>query len=172
MTVFLLHIVIGSALALSKIKNCVVNQTTLHSPAWLLKRHSFDTSLHHVAKSSVFSIVNYSHMEQAPRKIFHGWIFPHHTENTETDQSGFRWHLTWLVLSFLHRILRASKRNDTLTWVTRSTDVCMCHAMSLMSYDVSDLERFLFSQEVILCFLSLIQIFIFLFSFLTYEILL
>ena len=170
--VFLLHIVIGSALALSKIKNCVVNQTTLHSPAWLLKRHSFDTSLHHVAKSSVFSIVNYSHMEQAPRKIFHGWIFPHHTENTETDQSGFRWHLTWLVLSFLHRILRASERHETLTWVTRSTDVCMCHAMSLMSYDVSDLERFLFSQDVILCFLSLIQIFIFLFSFLTYEILL
>ena len=170
--VFLLHIVIGSALALSKIKNCVVNQTTLHSPAWLLKRHSFDTSLHHVTKSSVFSIVNYSLMEQAPRKIFHGWIFPHHTENTETDQSGFRWHLTWLVLSFLHRILRASKRHETLTWVTRSTDVCMCHAMSLMSYDVSDLERFLFSQEVILCFLSLIQIFIFLFSFLTYEILL
>ena len=170
--VFLFHIVIGSALALSKIKNCVVNQTTLHSPAWLLKRHSFDTSLHHVAKSSVFSIVNYSHMERAPRKIFHGWIFPHQTENTETDQSGFRWHLTWLVLSFLHRILRASKRNDTLTWVTRSTDVCMCHAMSLMSYDVSDLERFLFSQEVILCFLSLIQIFIFFFSFLTYEILL
>ena len=159
--VFLLHIVKGSALALSKIKNCVVNQTTLHSTAWLLERHS-----------SVFSIVNYSHMEQAPRKIFHGWIFPHHTENTEADQSGFQWHLTWLVLSFLHRILRASKRHETLTWVTRSTDVCMCHAMSLMSYDVSDLERFLFSQEVILCFLSLIQIFIFLFSFLTYEILL
>ena len=151
MMVFLLHIVIGSALALSKIKNCVVNQTTLHSTAWLLKRHS-----------SVFSIVNYSHMEQAPRKIFHGWIFPHHTENTETDQSGFQWHLTWLVLSFLHRILRASKRHETLTWVTQSTDVCMCHAMSFMSYDVSDLERFLFSQEVILCFLSQIQIFIFL----------
>ena len=159
--VFLLHIVIGSALALSKIKNCVVNQTTLHSPAWLLKRHSFDTSLHHVAKSSVFSIVNYSHMEQAPRKIFHGWNFPHHTENTETDQSGLWWHLTWLVLSLLQRILRASKRNDTLTWVTWSTDVCMCHAISFMSYDVSDLERFLFSQEVILWFLSQIQIFIF-----------
>ena len=152
MMVFLLHIVIGSALASSKIKNCVVKQTTLHSPAWLSKRHSFDTSLHHVTKSSVFSIVNYSHMEQAPRKIFHGWIFPHHTENTETDQSGLWWHLTWLVLSFLQRILRASKRHETLTWVTRSTDLCMCHAMSFMSYDVSDLERFLFSQEVILCF--------------------
>ena len=145
--VFLLHIVIGSALALSKIKNCVVNQTTLHSTAWLLKRHS-----------SVFSIVNYSHMEQAPRKIFHGWIFPHHTENTETDQSGLWWHLTWLVLSFLQRILTASKSHET---VTQSTDVCMCHAMSFKSYDVSDLEKFLFSQEVMLCFLSQIQIFIF-----------
>ena len=156
--VFLLHIVIGSALALSKIKNCVVNQTTLHSPAWLLKRHSFDTSLHHMKKSSVSSIVNYSHMEQAPRKIFHGWIFPHHTENTETDQSGLWWHLTWLVLSFLQRILTASKSHET---VTQSTDVCMCHAMSFKSYDVSDLEKFLFSQEVMLCFLSQIQIFIF-----------
>ena len=147
MMVFLLHIVIGSALALSKIKNCVVNQTTLHSTAWLLKRHS-----------SVFSIVNYSHMEQAPRKIFHGWIFPHHTENTESDQSGLWWHLTWLVLSFLQRILTASKSHET---VTQSTDVCMCHAMSFKSYDVSDLEKFLFSQEVMLCFLSQIQIFIF-----------
>ena len=131
--VFLLHIVIGSALALSKIKNCVVNQTTLHSPAWLLKRHSFDTSLHHVTKSSVFSVVNYSHMEQSPRKIFHGWIFPHHTENTETDQSGLWWHLTWLVLSFLQRILRASKRHETLTWVTRSTDVYMsCYVINVL----------------------------------------
>ena len=49
-----LPILIGSALALSKIKNCVVNQTTSHSPARSLKRHSFNTSLHHAAKSSVF----------------------------------------------------------------------------------------------------------------------
>ena len=54
--VFLLHIVIGSALALSKIKNCVVNQTTLHSPAWLLKRHSFDTSLHHMTNLQCFQL--------------------------------------------------------------------------------------------------------------------
>ena len=38
----------------SEIKNCVVNRTTPHSPARSLKRHSFDTSLHHAAKSSVF----------------------------------------------------------------------------------------------------------------------
>ena len=35
-------------------KNCVVSRTTPHSPARSLKRHSFDTSLHHAAKSSVF----------------------------------------------------------------------------------------------------------------------
>ena len=35
-------------------KNCVVNRTSSHSPARSLKRHSFDTSLHHAAKSSVF----------------------------------------------------------------------------------------------------------------------
>ena len=39
--------------SLSKIKNCVVNRTTLHFPARSLKRHSFDTSLHHAAKSSL-----------------------------------------------------------------------------------------------------------------------
>ena len=38
----------------SEIKNCVVNRTTPHSPARSLKGHSFDTSLHHAAKSSVF----------------------------------------------------------------------------------------------------------------------
>ena len=41
-------------MALYKIKNCVVNRTTPHSPARSLKRHSFDISLHHAAKSSVF----------------------------------------------------------------------------------------------------------------------
>ena len=35
-------------------KNCVVSRTTPHSPARSLKRHSFDTSLHHAAKSSAF----------------------------------------------------------------------------------------------------------------------
>ena len=40
----LIQILIGSALALSKIKNCVVNRTTPHFPARSLKRHSFDTS--------------------------------------------------------------------------------------------------------------------------------
>ena len=39
-----IQILIGSALALSKIKNRVVNRTTPHFPARSLKRHSFDTS--------------------------------------------------------------------------------------------------------------------------------
>ena len=47
-----IQILIGSVLALSKIKHCVVNRTTSHFPARSLKRHSFDTSLHHAAKSS------------------------------------------------------------------------------------------------------------------------
>ena len=46
-----IQILIGSALALSKIKNCVVNRTTPHFPARSLKWHSFDPSLHHAAKS-------------------------------------------------------------------------------------------------------------------------
>ena len=44
----------GQLASLSKIKNCVVNRTTLHSPARSLKRHFFDPSLHQVVKSIVF----------------------------------------------------------------------------------------------------------------------
>ena len=39
---------------LSRMKIGVVNRTTSHSPARSLKRHSFDTTLHHTAKSSMF----------------------------------------------------------------------------------------------------------------------
>ena len=41
------------ALALFKIKNCVLKWTTPHSPARSLERHSLETSLHYEAKSSV-----------------------------------------------------------------------------------------------------------------------
>ena len=37
-------------------KNCVVNRTTPHSPARSLKRHSFDTILHHAAKLQCFQL--------------------------------------------------------------------------------------------------------------------
>ena len=49
-----LPILIGSALALSKTKNCVVYLTTPHSPARSVNLHSLDTSLHHAVKSLVF----------------------------------------------------------------------------------------------------------------------
>ena len=71
---------IGSALALSKIKNCVVNRTTPQFPARSLRRYSLDTSLHHLAKFSLQCFVNYSRKERAPRKVFHGRIFLHQTE--------------------------------------------------------------------------------------------
>ena len=48
-----LPILMGSALALSKIKNCVETWTTPHSSAHPLEQHCFETSLHHEAKSSV-----------------------------------------------------------------------------------------------------------------------
>ena len=48
-----LPILMGSALALSKIKNCLETWTTPHSPAHPMERHSSETNLHHDAKSSV-----------------------------------------------------------------------------------------------------------------------
>ena len=48
-----LPILMGSALALSKIKNCVETWTTPHSSAHPLEQHCFETSLHHEANSSV-----------------------------------------------------------------------------------------------------------------------
>ena len=67
-------------------KNCVVSRTTPHSPARSLKRHSFDTSLHHAAKSSVFcELQSYgaSSQEGLP------WTdFSPPPKNTETDQNG------------------------------------------------------------------------------------
>ena len=58
---------------LSKMKNGVVNQTTSHSPARSLKRHSFHTTLHHAAKSSVFcelELYGASSQEGLPWKDF------------------------------------------------------------------------------------------------------
>ena len=58
---------------LSKMKIAVVNRTTSHSPARSLKRHSFDTTLHHAAKSSVFcelELYGASSQEGLPWKDF------------------------------------------------------------------------------------------------------
>ena len=58
----------------------------------------------------------------------------------------------------------ASETDETLTRLAQSRHVYMCHAISFMSYDVSDLERFPISQEVMLFFfffLSRVRIFVF-----------
>ena len=39
-------------------------------------------------------------------------------------------HLTWLALSFLRRISAASETDETLTRLTQSTHVYVCHAIS------------------------------------------
>ena len=46
----------------------------------------------------------------------------------------------------------ASETDETLTRLAQSTHVYMCHAISFMSYDVRDLERFPISQEVTMFF--------------------
>ena len=50
-----------------------------------------------------------------------------------------------------------SETDETLTWLTGSIHVYMCHA----TYDVSDLERFPVSPEVMLLFSSQGRIFVF-----------
>ena len=80
-------------------------------------------------------------------------FFPTRPKNTETDQNGPWRHLSWLALSFLRRISTESETDETLTRLTQSTHVYMCHAISFMSYDVRDLERFPISPEVMLFFI-------------------
>ena len=64
-------------------------------------------------------------------------------------------------VSFLRRISTASETDEPVTRLAQSTLVYMCHAISFMSYDVSDLERFPISQELMLFFLSRVRIFVF-----------
>ena len=92
-------------------------------------------------------------------------FFPTTPKNTETNQNGLWRPLTWLAALFLQRILTSSETDETLTQLTQSTQVYMCHAISFMTYDVSDLERFPISSEVMLSiFLSQVRIFVFDFS--------
>ena len=89
-------------------------------------------------------------------------FFPTTPQNTETDQNGLWRHFTWLALLFLRRISIANGTDETLTRLTQSTHMYMCHAISFMSYDLSDLEKFPISQEVKLFFFSFrVQIFVF-----------
>ena len=43
---------------------------------------------------------------------------------------------------FVSRLTPLSERDETLTRLTQSTHVYMCHVISFMTYGVSDLERF------------------------------
>ena len=43
---------------------------------------------------------------------------------------------------FVSRLPPFSERDETLTRLTQSTHVYMCYAISFVTYDVSDLERF------------------------------
>ena len=113
-----LPILTGSALALSKIKNGFVNRTTSYSPARSLKRHSFDTTLHHTAKSSMFCELE-SYGSSSQEGLPYGRIFAHHTEESETDQNGLWRHFIWLALLFLRRISTASETDETVTRLTQ-----------------------------------------------------
>ena len=63
---------------------------------------------------------------------------------------------------FLSWLLPFSEAEETLTQLTQSTHLHMCHSISFMTYDVSNLERFPFSPEVMLFFfLSPVRIFVF-----------
>ena len=136
-----LPILIGSALALSKIKNCVVNLTTSHK---------------FTPRSKIFSVLWTTVVRsELPGRSSMDGFFPTTLQSTETDQNGLWRHFTWLALLFLRRISTASETDETLTRMTQSissTHVYMCHAISFMSYDVNDLERFPISQEVMLFF--------------------
>ena len=107
-------------------------------------------------RSKIFSVLWTTVVRsELPGRSSMDGFFPTTLQNTETDQNGLWRHFTWLALLFLRRISTASETDETLTRLTQSissTHVYMCHAISFMSYDVNDLERFPISQEVMLFF--------------------
>ena len=92
-------------------------------------------------------------MEWARRKVFHGWIFPYHTEKY-WDRS--KWSLmTFDIWPETHFVILAENfdswrdRQETLTRLTQSTHLYMCHTVSFMTCYVSSLDqRFPTSSEV------------------------
>ena len=65
-------------------------------------------------------------------------------------------------IPFCPFLSRLSPFNETEETLTQSTRLHMCHSISFMTYDVSNLERFPFSPEVLLFFfLSRVRIFVF-----------
>ena len=145
----------GQLASLSKVKNC-------HH--W----NGIPSTQVYTTQQNLQCFVKYSRTERAHRKVFHGRIFPQHTEKCETDQNGLWRNFIWLALLFLPRISTDSETDEILTRLTQSTHVYMCHAISFTSYDVSDLVKFPISQEVMLfCFfffLSRVWLFVFNFS--------
>ena len=109
-------------------------------------------SNHFALSSLIIEVAFFQHNFTPRSKIFHGQIFPHHAEKyRDRDQYDLWRHFTWLALLFLRRI--ATETEETLTRLTHLTCLYMCHAISFMSNDVSDLERFPISQEVMLFFI-------------------
>ena len=118
-----LPILKGSALALSKIKKlCCKSNHSAPSNVIIevtFLRHKF------TPRAKIFSVLWTTVVRSELRgKVFHGQIFPHHTEKYR------------LALLFLRRISTASETDETLTRLTQSTHVYICHAISFMSYDV------------------------------------
>ena len=99
------------------------------------------------------------------RKVFHGRIFPHHTEKY---RDRLKWSLTtfdltrFVVLTENFDSLR--DRRDTDTTGTVDTRVHVSYAISSMFYDIRGLEKSSISQEVMLFFfffsLSRVRIFV------------
>ena len=148
-----LPILIGSALALSKTKNCVVYLTTPHSPARSLNLHSLDTSLHHAVKSLVFcKLQSYGASSQEGLPC--------------TDFSTPHRKILRLIKMVFDDILPARQVKQTRHWHDlHSRHTCTCvtppHSWGLVTYDVTDLEKFPVSPEVMLFFLSRVRIYVF-----------
>ena len=131
---------------LSKIKNGVVNRTTSHSPARSLK-HNF------TPRSKIF-MWNRVVRSELPGRSPMGGFFPTTPKNTRPIKMVFDDILSdSLCCSYGEFRQLARQTRHWHDWHSRHTyRVYMCHAISLISYDVSDLEKFPISQKVMLFF--------------------
>ena len=155
----------GIALALSKIKKmcCKLNHSTLSSAIIeaLSNWHKF------TPRGKIFSVLwsTVVQSELLGRSSMDGF-FPTAPKPVKMVFDDI-WHLTWLALSFLRRILTASE-TDERHW----HDVHVSLTVSCMTCDVSGLDqRFSTSPEVMLFFFCREYKFSFL-TFLAYKIVL
>ena len=126
-----LPILIGSAaLALSKNKKRVVNWTTPRSPVRSLISGNPSTQVYTTQQNlQCFVIYSCIWNELVGRSSMDGF-FPTTPKNTEIDQNGLWWHLTFdlrLTLSFLRRILTAGEtdKRHWHDWHSRHTCTCV-----------------------------------------------